>query len=201
MRPQKLSREQILNISALQFKRYGYAATSMEILAKACGLSKASFYYYYPSKEALLMDVLELTRQYLNTHLFRHCLEDGVCISQQFEQMHERAIRFFSDEVKGCLIGIISIEARYQSAEILEKIRAIFQDWEMAFYQLFKMQLAEQEAKILAKQSLADYEGAILMYRLNDELFYLDQVKQRILKQLVKKSEYLDKNQNPLVEG
>ena len=201
MRPQKLSREQILNISALQFKRYGYAATSMEILAKACGLSKASFYYYYPSKEALLMDVLELTRQYLNTHLFRHCLEDGVCISQQFEQMHERAIRFFSDEVKGCLIGIISIEARYQSAEILEKIRAIFQDWEMAFYQLFKMQLAEQEAKILAKQSLADYEGAILMYRLDDELFYLDQVKQRILKQLIKKSEYLDKNQNPLVEG
>lgn len=54
----------------------------------------------------------------------------------------------------------------------------------MAFYQLFKIQLTENEAKILAKQSLADYEGAILMYRLNDDLFYLDQVKQRILKQL-----------------
>ncbi len=185
MRPQKLSREQILNISALQFKRYGYAATSMEILAKACGLTKASFYYYYPSKEALLMDVLELTGQYLNSHLFKLDQQDELSISQQFELMHERAIRFFSDEVKGCLIGIISIEARYQSAEILEKIRAIFLDWEMAFYQLFKQQLTVHEAKILAKQSLADYEGAILMYRLNDELFYLDQVKQRILKQLI----------------
>jgi len=55
----------------------------------------------------------------------------------------------------------------------------------MAFYQLFKMQLTDHEAQILAKQSLADYEGAILMYRLNDDLFYLDQVKQRIIKQLI----------------
>lgn len=104
--------------------------------------------------------------------------------TQHFEQIHERAVQFFSYGVKGCLVGILSIEALYQSNDILEKIRAIFQDWEMAFYQLFKIQLTENEAKILAKQSLADYEGAILMYRLNDDLFYLDQVKQRILKQL-----------------
>jgi len=31
----------------------------------------------------------------------------------------------------------------------------------MAFYQLFKIHLAEAEARILAKQSLADYEGMI----------------------------------------
>lgn len=54
----------------------------------------------------------------------------------------------------------------------------------MAFYLLFKMHLAENEARILTKQSLADYEGAILMDRLNDDVFYLAQVKQRILKQL-----------------
>ncbi|WP_213033032.1 hypothetical protein [Acinetobacter terrae] len=54
----------------------------------------------------------------------------------------------------------------------------------MAFYQLFKINLDENEARILAKQSLADYEGAILMDFLNDDLFYLAQVKQRILRQL-----------------
>lgn len=101
-----------------------------------------------------------------------------------FEQTHERAMQFFSYGVKGCLVGILSIEARYHSADILEKIRAIFQDWEMAFYQLFKINLDENEARILAKQILADYEGVILMDRLNDDLFYLDQLKQRILKQL-----------------
>ena len=156
----------------------------MEMLAKACGLSKTSFYYYYPSKEALLIDVLELTQKSLNTHLFKLSENPEMSAAQQFEHLHQRAVQFFSYGVKGCLIGIISIEALYQSNDILEKIRAIFQDWEMAFYQLFKIHLDENDAKILAKQSLADYEGAILMYRLNDDPFYLDQVKQRILKQL-----------------
>ena len=184
MRPQKLSREQILNACALQFKRYGYAGTSMEMLAKACGLTKASFYYYYPSKEALLLDVLELTQHYLNSHLFKLNENTQISAAEYFDQMHTRAVQFFSYEVKGCLVGMLSLEARYHSADLLDKIRAIFQHWEMAFYQLFRLQLQEDEAKILAKQSVADYEGAILMYRLNDDLFYLDQVKQRILKQL-----------------
>jgi TetR/AcrR family transcriptional repressor of nem operon len=156
----------------------------MDMLAKACGLTKASFYYYYASKEALLMDVLELTQQYLNTHLFKLGEHRTLCVVEHFEQIHERAVQFFSYGVKGCLVGILSIEALYQSGDILEKIRSIFQDWEIAFYQFFKIQLSDHEAQILAKQSIADYEGAILMYRLNDDVFYLDQVKLRILKQL-----------------
>ena len=45
----------------------------------------------------------------------------------------------------------------------------------MAFYLLFKTQITENEAKILAKQSLTDFEGVILMDHQNDELFYFDQ--------------------------
>ena len=66
MRPQKLTPEQMLNTCALQFKAHGYAGTSMEMLAKACGLSKASFYYYYPNKQALLMQILAHTHLYIN---------------------------------------------------------------------------------------------------------------------------------------
>lgn len=71
-----------------------------------------------------------------------------------FEQIHQRAVQFFSYGVKGCLVGILSIEARYHSANILEKIRAIFQDGEIAFYQLFKMYLDENKARILAKPTM-----------------------------------------------
>ena len=73
----------------------------------------------------------------------KHKLEN-----RHFEQIHERAMQFFSYGVKGCIVGIHSIESQYHFADILEKIRAIFQDGE------------------------------------NDDVFYLDQVKQRILKQL-----------------
>ena len=136
MRPQKLSTEQMLNSCALQFKAHGYAGTSMDMLAKACGLSKASFYYYYPSKEALLMQVLEHTHQYLNQSLFK--LEDFTVIdtSTQFQTIHEKAVLFFSYEIKGCLMGILSLEANDISYTVLQKIRTIFQDWQHVLYQL-----------------------------------------------------------------
>ncbi len=50
MRPQKLTTEHMLNTCALQFKTHGYAGTSMEMLAQACGLTKAAFYYHFPNK-------------------------------------------------------------------------------------------------------------------------------------------------------
>ncbi|WP_457969011.1 TetR/AcrR family transcriptional regulator [Acinetobacter calcoaceticus] len=181
MRPQKLAKEELLKHCALQFKTYGYAGTSMDMLAKACGLTKASFYYYYPNKEALLLEVLNSTHQYLIHSLFGNTVKSELSAIERFEQMHERAIHFFTQGVNGCLIGIISMEAAYGSPKILAKIRSIFQDWQCSIQSIFAKCIAQDQAEILAKQSIADYEGAILMYRVTHDEFYINQVKQRIL--------------------
>ena len=187
MRPQKLNPEHILNICALEFKAHGYAGTSMDMLAKACGLSKAAFYYYYPNKEALLLKVLEHTHAYLKVSVFAFAYSNDLNNFDpllHFNQMHDKAVDFFSYQIKGCLVGILSIESENISEQIMQKIREIFQDWQQAFYQLFRHRLDENSAQALAKISIADYEGAILMYRLNHDPFYLDQVKTRILQAL-----------------
>ena len=47
-------------------------------------------------------------------------------------------------------------------------------------YHLFAEKYIEEKARILAKQSIADYEGAILMYRFSQDSFYIEQVKLRV---------------------
>jgi AcrR family transcriptional regulator len=184
MRPQKLAKEELLKHCALQFKTYGYAGTSMDMLAKACGLTKASFYYHYPNKEALLIEVLSSTHQYLNHSLFKSIANSERSAIESFEQMHERIIKFFTHDVNGCLMGVIAMEVAYASPEILAKIQSIFRDWQIALKAIFARTIAQDQAEVLAKQSIADYEGAILMYRITHDEFYIDQVKQRILKLL-----------------
>lgn len=49
-----LQREQILRSAAALFARRGYAGTSMNDVAEACGVSKAALYHYVRDKEALL---------------------------------------------------------------------------------------------------------------------------------------------------
>lgn len=52
-------REAILEHAAFLFARQGYASTSMNQVADACGLSKATLYHYYRDKYALLVSIAE----------------------------------------------------------------------------------------------------------------------------------------------
>lgn len=52
-------RDAILRTAAAFFAEQGYDRASMGKLAQACGVSKALIYHYYPSKDALLFDILD----------------------------------------------------------------------------------------------------------------------------------------------
>ena len=52
-------REMILAHAAALFAQQGYPATSMNAVALACGLSKATLYHYYRDKYALLVSIAD----------------------------------------------------------------------------------------------------------------------------------------------
>jgi AcrR family transcriptional regulator len=52
------SREEILEAARRVLFRVGVSATTLEAVAKEVGVSKAALYYYYPSKDALLFELI-----------------------------------------------------------------------------------------------------------------------------------------------
>ena len=52
-------REQILAHAAMLFAHRGYTGTSMNEVAQACGLSKATLYHYYDDKYSMLVSIAE----------------------------------------------------------------------------------------------------------------------------------------------
>ena len=52
-------RQQIVDEAARLFARQGYSGTSMNQLADACGLSKATLYHYYRDKYSLLVGIAD----------------------------------------------------------------------------------------------------------------------------------------------
>jgi AcrR family transcriptional regulator len=52
-------RQRLVDEGYDRFSQYGLKKTSVSELAEAAGISKGSFYLFYPSKEALFMDVTE----------------------------------------------------------------------------------------------------------------------------------------------
>jgi AcrR family transcriptional regulator len=51
-------RKLILECAGELFARRGYGGASITMIAKACGVSKALLYHYYPDKEAVLFDII-----------------------------------------------------------------------------------------------------------------------------------------------
>ena len=184
MRPLKVSRDELLLRCAHTFKRLGYNGTTMDALSAACGLTKASFYHHYPNKEALLRDVLAWTHEQLAQSLFCIASDESQTPQERLARMGRKAKKLFQDDSIGCLMGVISVDAAYGKAELMEPIRRFMDDWTAAFAQLFSASYSQLEAHSLARQLVADFEGAILLARIYGDPSYIDAVTERGLRQL-----------------
>src|SRR5438477_7455267 len=57
---QKLqTREHLLQTAGTLFGKYGYASTSIDDIVSAAGASRATLYAYFPSKDALLSEIVD----------------------------------------------------------------------------------------------------------------------------------------------
>ena len=64
-----MTKEGILEAAALIFSEKGYHATSMQDIADAVNLQKASLYYHFESKQEILGDILDNALDLINNQL------------------------------------------------------------------------------------------------------------------------------------
>lgn len=184
MRPLKLSRDELMQRCANTFKRLGYHGTTMDALSTACGLTKASFYHHYPNKESLLKDVLEWTHTGLNAAMFSIAFDENLTPQERLTRMGRKARKLFQDDSIGCLMGVVAIDATYGKTDLMLPIRRFLDDWAAAFFKLYSVTHEQQVAQDLARQLVADFEGAILLARIYGDMKYIDAVIARGLAQL-----------------
>jgi AcrR family transcriptional regulator len=86
MRPEGRSmRECILDAAVQLFAEYGYHATPLRDIARVAGIQAASIYHHYPSKQALLIEIMETHMQRLNDATRRIISESA----DPLQQLHE----------------------------------------------------------------------------------------------------------------
>jgi AcrR family transcriptional regulator len=72
-RRRERSREEIVDAARRVLLRNGLAATTLDAVAKEVGLTKAALYYYYPSKDVLLFEII-----YSAIEAQSHAIHDAV---------------------------------------------------------------------------------------------------------------------------
>jgi len=114
-----------LTIAARIFRQKGYNATSMNDLAKECGLFKGSLYHYFKNKEAILQEVIQSYFEYLLLYL-EPINSSKVMPTEKLRMSLEiqmRAIEANRDAVSVALREDRAVENPYREAYIAQRNR------------------------------------------------------------------------------
>jgi AcrR family transcriptional regulator len=84
-------RDKILAAAVQLFAEYGYHAATMRDIAQIAGIQAASIYYHYPSKQTLLVEIMETHMRKLNSNLER--------IVSKPHEVHQRLYEAISNHI------------------------------------------------------------------------------------------------------
>ncbi|HBS29813.1 MAG TPA: TetR/AcrR family transcriptional regulator [Phycisphaerales bacterium] len=125
------TRERILDTASRLFHEQGYAATGVSTILREAGVNSGSLYHFFPSKEALLIGVLERYRRLLDPVL-QGPLEARVAdpLERVFALMSwYRAGMEATGCRLGCPIGNLALEVSDTYPEVRPLIDENFRGW------------------------------------------------------------------------
>jgi AcrR family transcriptional regulator len=127
-----LTREGILEAAAKIFSEKGYNATSMQDIADAVHLQKASLYHYFSSKQEILGDILDHALDLINNHL-EQVLEQPLTPD---EKMRQAMVSYFQTIAENQSLAAVLLmemksldpELKARQAPLREKFEGIWKD-------------------------------------------------------------------------
>lgn len=172
----KTDSDSILEISTGLFREKGLRATSMADIASGSSLkNKASLYHHFPSKDAILLKVLDRANERFEQDAFAPAYDASRPRRERMQALMEGMRDYFQDN-RICLMAHISLEDTSPLPSAREKIRSFFLAWQKALAQLLSPQYAPDEAQNMAVDLIARVEGGGIWFHLFDDLSPLQRV-------------------------
>lgn len=165
-----IQKHELVAIAGDLFRLKGYSGTSIDDIAKACGLTKGSLYHHFSGKEELAMAALEHVHQHYRSEIFALILEHADPGPRQLRAFNAAVEEFFVRHPHGCLLANLSLEGGDAAEPFRRKIAAFFNEWLSCYVKVFAKQFPAQEAQARAEDALAIVHGCILMNRIRHNL-------------------------------
>lgn len=160
----------------------GFAASGLDAILKNVGVPKGSFYFYFASKEAFGLAVLDSYANYFANKL------DACLLDTAYEPLERIAL--FVDDAKqgmlrhqfkrGCLVGNLGQEVDLLPNSFRPKLIEIFGSWQHRVEQCLEQAKAigsineQADCKSLAEYFWTGWEGAVSRARLEQSVKPLD---------------------------
>lgn len=194
MAPQT-AREKIIRAAMELFWLKGYNSTSIADLLSRTQLNSGSLYHVFPSKQDVLIGVLEAYRDGIEEMLLEPAWgQVNDPIEKIFALLNGyRTMIVESDCTYGCPIGSLALELHEPDPKVRDLLAANFQNWTDAIERCLdaagKRLPRGTDKKALAQFVLTAMEGGVMQARTHLDVSYFD----RAVKQLREHFELLER--------
>lgn len=175
------TRDRLIDAAVELFYEHGYAATGMADILKRAKANSGSFYFFFKSKEDLLLAVLDWYQQHLDPVLLARVRQQT---SDPVEQIFAllalyRANILMTDFGFGCPLGRLALEIDSDRRKVHEGIAANFDGWKKAVEERIRLAAADLESgtdpQLIASLVLSVMEGAVMQSRSYRDIAPFDQ--------------------------
>lgn len=171
MQAQRLTREKIVEAAMELFWLKGYGSTSVADILSRTQLNSGSLYYFFPSKQDILIAVLDHYRTNIGPMLLDPAWQDvGDPIERIFALLNRyRGLILETDCTYGCPIGSIALELHEPDENVRLLLAANFTGWIDAIRRCLE-EAADRLPGSVDQQALAEFvltvmEGAVMQAR------------------------------------
>jgi TetR/AcrR family transcriptional repressor of nem operon len=188
-------REKIIMAALELFWLKGYNSTSVSDLLSRTQLNSGSLYHVFPSKQDVLIGVLETLRDNIGPMLLEPAWG---AVADPIEKIfallaHYRVGIVETDCTYGCPIGSLALELHEPDPKVRELLAANFEAWTGAVAQCLedagRRLPASVDRRALAQFVLTAMEGGVMQARTHRDVAYFD----RAVEQLRQHFEFLEK--------
>jgi AcrR family transcriptional regulator len=128
------TKQRVIGAAMRLFAEKGYQATSIAEIARAAEANAGSVYFFFPTKQEILLAVLDTYCTGIEHMLLQPTWES---ISDPIDRIFALLERYRSFLVEtecryGCPIGILALELHEPDPPVREKLAANFEKWTMA---------------------------------------------------------------------
>ena len=179
------ARDRILDAAKQLIEQRGYSALGVAEICATAGVPKGSFYYFFESKQALALAVID-------EHWAAQRAQWVAVLSADRDPLHrlrdlfeateevQRSAQRHSGAVVGCMFGNLALELSNQAPEIRERLQAIF-DAQIDLIEAVVTQAKDRgeagaavDSREAARSIVAQIEGRVLLAKLLNDPAQLD---------------------------
>jgi TetR/AcrR family transcriptional repressor of lmrAB and yxaGH operons len=182
----KLNDQELAERAAETFRLYGYEGTSLNRLAEATGLEKASLYYRFPGgKDAILLAAIHDVRTWFATSIFEPLRLPGPLV-ERVEAVVQHLRVYYGDGTKPCVLDTLSLQGTPPQLQLA--LQGALFAWLRAFAAVaLEAGFAADEAERRAEQAVIAIEGSLVLARVTGKkeffLGVLEELPQRLTKE------------------